>query len=713
MADLIKSIRLPFAIIVLGISHVTTQIAIIREFINTFSGNEIVLGVIISLWLLLTGIGAWTGKYLRNPRWHMPLFHIFLFPVAFLPLVSILLIRLLRYEILIRGELPGIGILVPWASAILIPYCILTGALFTLACSILPLRREGAVIGKVYFLDNAGDITGGLLVTYLLAHFLDNLTMLYVPTLLCLISFLIIGDLKPAKRLFPYLFGISGVVAVGIFTLYIPLGNISLAWLYPGQEIVASTESPYGRLVVTKKGDQTSFFENGEHLFSTPNILANEEIVHFALPQLRDTGKVLLVSGGMAGVIDEILKYPVDHLDYVELDPRIISLGMKLLDIHLPPEVHVHQDDGRKFIQKTTLKYNAVILDLPDPVSLQLNRFYTVEFFKEIKDVLLPQGIICFAVSGAENYISLDQASLLSTIYNSLKTVFENIIIIPGERNIFIASDGRLTENIAPIIETRGIKTNYVNENYLRGRITEEKLSFLKGSLMNDTPVNHDFRPRAYTYKMRVWLGMFQENFTLHIIICAILFIIYFIRIGTMGKILFSTGFTASSMEVIILLSYQILYGSVYTGIGLVIASFMFGLAVGSYMANRMEITGKKSIIKIEMAIIIYLLSFIAILSWVKPLSGSFVVILLAVIVGALTGAEFPLAGKLSFSSPWKTGGSLYAADLIGGSLGAFATSIFLVPLLGIYLTCFILAGFKIFIIPLLFIGDSDYLSGR
>jgi len=707
VADLLKSIPLPFAIIVLGISHVTTQIAIIREFINTFAGNEIVLGVIISLWLLLTGIGAWLGRFLRNPRWHMPLFHISIFPVAFLPLVSILMIRLLKYQILIRGELPGIGILIPWASAILIPYCILTGALFTLACGILPLRREGAVIGKVYFLDNAGDIMGGLLVTYLLAHFLDNLTMLYVPALLCLISFLIIGDLKPAKRLFLYIFGISGVAAIGIFALYIPLGDISLAWLYPGQEIVASTESPYGRLVVTRKGDQTSFFENGEHLFSTPNTLANEEMVHFALPQLKDTGKVLLVSGGMAGVIDEIMKYPVKHLDYVELDPRIISSGMKLLDIRLPPEVHVHQDDGRKFIQETTQQYNAVILDLPDPASLQLNRFYTLEFFREIRNALLPRGIICFAVSGAENYISLDQASLLSTIYNSLRKVFKNTIIIPGERNIFIASDRRLTENISPLIAAKGIKTHYVNENYLKGRVTEERLSFLKGSLINDMPANHDFRPRAYTYKMRLWLGMFQENFTLHLIICAILFIIYFLRIGTMGKILFSTGFAASSMEVIILLSYQILYGSVYTGIGLVIASFMFGLALGSYMANRMERTGKRSIIKIEIAIVIYLLSFVAILSWVRPLSGSFVLILLAVVIGALTGAEFPLAGKLSFSSPWKTAGSLYAADLIGGSLGAFATSIFLIPSLGIYWTCLLLAAFKIVIIPLLFIGDS------
>jgi spermidine synthase len=713
VANLLNGISIPFAITVLGISHVTTQIAVIREFMNTFAGNEIVLGIIISLWLLLTGVGAWLGRLIKNPRWHLPFFRIIIFLVAFLPPISILLIRLLKYRILALDELPGIGILIPSALVILIPYCILTGVLFPLACNVLPLGRKGTIIGKAYLLDNAGDIMGGLLVTYLLSHFFDNLTMLYIPAMLCLISLLMVGDVPPKRRVSHYFFGLSGAVTIGVFAFYIPLDDISLSWLYPGQKIVAHTESPYGRLVVTKKGGQTSFFENGEHLFSTPNVFASEETVHFALPQIKDKDKVLLVSGGIAGVIDEIMKYPVRHLDYVELDPQILSLGMKHLDIRLPPEVHVHQDDGRKFIQKAALHYNAVILDLPDPASLQLNRFYTVEFFKEIKNVLLPRGIVCFTVSGAENYISLDQASFLSTIHNSLAKVFENVVIIPGERNIFIASNGPLTTDIASLISTEGIKTRYVNGNYLRGRITEERLSFLKGNLMNDIPVNHDFRPTAYTYKMRVWLGMFQENFTLYFMICLVFLGIYFLRIGTMGKILFSTGFTASSMEVIILLSYQILYGSVYTGIGIVIAAFMFGLAVGSYRANSMKITTRTSIIKIEIALIIYLLAFTALLSWTKPFSESVVMILLAMICGSLTGAEFPIAGKLSFSSPGETGGSLYAADLIGGSVGAFVTGVFLIPSFGITRTCLILAVLKICVIPIFFLGKRSYSSGR
>ena len=61
MAGSLNRVSIPFAITALGISHVVTQITVIREFVNVFTGNEIVVGILIALWLLLSGIGAWMG----------------------------------------------------------------------------------------------------------------------------------------------------------------------------------------------------------------------------------------------------------------------------------------------------------------------------------------------------------------------------------------------------------------------------------------------------------------------------------------------------------------------------------------------------------------------------------------------------------------------------------------------------------------------------
>ena len=704
MAQNFKTFPILFAITTLGISSVITQITVIREFINVFEGNEIVFGILFSLWLLLTGFGAWLAKFITTSRTQMFLLRLSLYLVAFLPISHILLIRFLRNELFIRGELPGIGPLIIWAAILLVPYCILSGGLLTLACSVLAFSSsDDRSIGRVYFFDNIGDILGGVIFTFILVLFCDNLTALYLPAILCLLGFL---SLKPegyGRGLFYSSLGVIGLISLFCVGWFVNLNSISLNWLYPHQKIADHRESPYGRLVVTQDHDQTSFFQNGAHLFSVPNTFANEEIVHYALPQLPKVESVLLVSGGIAGVIDEIMKYDVRNIDYVELDPAVISAGVQHLDIHFPPVVHLHLDDGRKFIQKTDKKYDGIILDLPPPGSLQLNRFYTLEFFEEARSVLLPGGVICFGAPGAENYISDDQARFLSTLKNTLKQVFKNVLIIPGERNIFIASDSPLSSDIASLVSSRNIETVYVNKNYLTGRVTPERMSFVEDSIIDSVPENHDLRPTAFFYRMRVWLSMFQENYRILLIVVSLFFIVYFSRIGIVRKAIFSTGFTASSMEVIILLCYQILHGSVYTGIGMIIASFMLGLAIGSFIANRMisrhYTINKRSILEVEIAIVVYIILFMAMLFWGRTLLGDFSFALLTILIGALTGFEFPIAGKILFTSPGETAGSLYAADLLGASLGALLVGLFVIPVFGIYYACLFLVAFKILII--------------
>lgn len=50
---------------VLGFSCVVTQLVLMREMLGFFSGNEMVLGVVLGLWLCLMGFGAWLGLGLR------------------------------------------------------------------------------------------------------------------------------------------------------------------------------------------------------------------------------------------------------------------------------------------------------------------------------------------------------------------------------------------------------------------------------------------------------------------------------------------------------------------------------------------------------------------------------------------------------------------------------------------------------------------------
>jgi spermidine synthase len=52
------------AIFVSGLTALIVQIIFLREFLTLFWGNELVVGVIIGNWMLLTTAGAVAGKHL-------------------------------------------------------------------------------------------------------------------------------------------------------------------------------------------------------------------------------------------------------------------------------------------------------------------------------------------------------------------------------------------------------------------------------------------------------------------------------------------------------------------------------------------------------------------------------------------------------------------------------------------------------------------------
>ncbi|HNT56859.1 MAG TPA: hypothetical protein PKL99_03165, partial [Syntrophales bacterium] len=64
-------------------------------------------------------------------------------------------------------------------------------------------------------------------------------------------------------------------------------------------------------------------------------------------------------------------------------------------------------------------------------------------------------------------------------------------------------------------------------------------------------------------------------------------------------------------------------------------------------------------------------------------------------LLGGITGAEFPVAGRIVRDSPGRAAGSLYAADLFGGGMGALAAGLLLVPFLGVAQACLALFSLK------------------
>ena len=120
-------------------------------------------------------------------------------------------------------------------------------------------------------------------------------------------------------------------------SILLTVGNLDLLtrrFLFPGQSIAFFRDTPYGNLTVTRQEEQISLFENGILLFSSNDIIAKEESVHFAMVQRQGPKDVLLIGGGISGAPAEVLKYGMARLDYAEKNPWILQIGRELVGEH-------------------------------------------------------------------------------------------------------------------------------------------------------------------------------------------------------------------------------------------------------------------------------------------------------------------------------------------------------------------------------------------
>jgi spermidine synthase len=678
---------LTFSLVVLGISSVMSQLIVMREFLAVFGGNELTIGVILGNWTLLTGIGSYLGK--RIPR-KLKVLSVSQVGVGILPVLQLSLLRITKNLLFIRGEIANLTEIFAWSLVLLAPFCLLAGSFLIVACNLYSEKRRASDIGKVYLIDSFGDITGGALFSFVLIYVFNQFQVAYVIFGLNLVlSFLVSLSIKSKLG---YL-SLGVLLLSGIVFFSLDLNEVTTQELYEGQHIVYQKNSLYGHIVVTETNGQITVFENNVPFFSTQDITATEETVHYTMVQTdKPDLQVLLIGGGASGTVQEVLKYAA-AVDYVELDPDIIEMGRRYTS-NLEC-ARIFEMDGRQYVKETDVVYDVIILDVPDPDSAQLNRFYTVEFFGEIRNILRKDGIFSLSLSTSPNYVGKPTRELNSSIYKSLKSVFANVIIIPGNRNFFVASDTELTYDIAERIEEKDIPTEYVNKYYLSGTLTEDRISMVSESVTENVSVNSDFKPEAYYYYIVFWIDQFRGHFLMFLIGLAVLVMILLAKIAPhpVPFAVFTTGFAGTALEVVLVLGFQILYGYVYSQVGVLITSFLVGLLIGAFYVNRtLKRYSKRSLVYLEFLVIAFSVGVALSLPHMMKIGFPVVTALL----GALVGAEFPMASKLYYQDVHVTAAALYSADLLGGCLGALLVSTILVPFLGVVLVCILVGGLNV-----------------
>jgi Predicted spermidine synthase with an N-terminal membrane domain len=270
---------------------------------------------------------------------------------------------------------------------------------------------------------------------------------------------------------------------------------------------------------------------------------------------------------------------------------------------------------------------------------------------------------------------------------------------VPGSRDYFLASDEHMDLRITRLIKEKGISTVYVNQNYLDDELLKQRSEFILNTLDRHSPLNEDFTPISYHRQLLYWLSQFQDNYW---VLAAGGVVVLIFLAGRMNAITFGIltgGFAASSVEILLLISFQIIYGYVYFLTGVIISIFMAGLAFGAMLSNKvLRGSDFRNFTFVQLCIGGYALISPLGLTLLNNLSANsylvHVVFFFATFAFALCiGAEFALGSRLQKGSVSTIASNLYSVDLVGSAIGALLVTAYLIPLLGITKVCFIIAG--------------------
>ncbi len=726
-------------LVFLGFSSVISQILLLREFLVSFYGNELSIGVFFASWVAWVGAGSLLGNKIARTRIASviassgPL----LAPaISLLQLVAIKSARSLLHtpvgEHLTLVELFGLSVL------ILSVGCILWGVLFTT----LSRRYAGGGswhgINTSYALESTGSVIGGMLSTFVLVQSLTPFQILLSLEALAALVVLTSTDSPLHRNARLLLAGLILLVPVFFLSPMAKLEQwvVQEQWksINPRLSFLRSIDTKYQNLALLEYGSQQVLYADGKFHSQLPNTYDAELFIHSILVQAPDAKRVLLLGGGIDGLLSEVLKYRVEKVDYVEPDNAMLSFVFPALSEQTrqslqDPRVSVIVEDGRDYVRSTDIPYDLILINVGEPSTANTNRFYTTEFFQLCSLRLGANGLIAFAILSSADYLSDELKELNASLYHTLGRAFSSILLLPGTHAVLIGSQRPLETNLDSLRERfhrQTISSAYFSEDLFDERYDSGRREFVTSLLINSPSkrINEDSHPITYFFSMKLWNRFVRGDsalfdritpFSLYVMM-ALGFLVLLVAIiggqrerkqpstARMGLPMGIAGFVGMSLNLLLLLNVQATFGSLYELIGGIIATQMFGLALGVACVNTA--LRRYSIIRTIGSTITLFFLFTLLLPVTMKMLTEFhslpASILVVTIGGGFSGAMYGVLNKL-FMDDHQEAGTIYAWDLFGSSIGSLVATSLLLPILGLAEICLIysLIVVLLFTIPL------------
>ncbi|NLI75708.1 MAG: hypothetical protein GX442_04610 [Candidatus Riflebacteria bacterium] len=390
----------------------------------------------------------------------------------------------------------------------------------------------------------------------------------------------------------------------------------------------------------------------------------------------------------------------------------------------LPAPFVLREEDPRAFVRDHPGAFDGILVLPADPTTLVGNRLFTREAFAEMAAALATGGVLCVSVAGAENYLGPELETVILSTHRALVPSFAEVFAVPGEQISFWAArtPGVLATDpqvLGARLEARGIPTGSFLPLSFSNLLQPFRVDEVQGWLRRDVEVadNTDAHPRAFLRQLLLWdifsgsqmstairgaerLGM---GVALPLLLGAALLLGLALwlsgprrgRIGLLAAGVAVSGGGGLLAEIILLLMYQSRQGAMFQMVALFFGLYMLGLSTGAHLGRAWGFAtpGRLRVLKVsQFGMVAACLALLRFPAWhTGPVIGAAVFL-----VAFLDGIEFPAVDAILKGwgmAPGRSAGLLIFSDNFGALWVGLASGIWLLPVLGMPGSLYLLAA--------------------
>ena len=335
-------------------------------------------------------------------------------------------------------------------------------------------------------LDYLGALVGSLLFPILLLPTLGLFPSAAVIGALPALMVVFLGRCFPQLRFWKPWGLILSILLCALAPFTIPISDKLENTLYKAP-VVTRIQSPYQRIVLTRRGTDVRLFLDGDLQFSTRDEYRyHEALVHPAMsvnhtspnPTLRH---VLLMGAGDGLALREVLKWQdVERVVLIDLDREVVKLAS-----HHPflvrtnagaftdPRVQVIQADAFKAVPDLKESFDVIIADFPDPDRDAIAKLYAQGFYQRLLYRLKPNGVLVTQAS-SPFFAPRAFACVVETIKSIGLNTYPYVIDVPsfGPWGFVLATQSEIQPTK---LELPPISTRFLNQPILQQIFTLPK----------------------------------------------------------------------------------------------------------------------------------------------------------------------------------------------------------------------------------------------